>query len=332
VLILMVVATGGDGDSMLRAAPIDRKAVVRRHIVRIHGDGEGKLGQEPPAVLPQHSNCDHLEGDWYYAYDKLKLRPITVVPAAETQQCPPGNVSRRFAATIAGLAPCSGPYGTLPCHDPELSPAPLPVALCSYSNGSLWLNRSEGACDPAHPADCPTHQTATLNASTCGALNWTDYLPAPALRTTVAARDEICSLAGTWYYQFDLQKERPITVTTASASTACPDGAITTQFTATIANGSHTRQPWYADGPTAVTLCSYSNGSLWLNKSEGACEPTHPLDCPNPRYQTSLMNTSACSSLRWTDHPLLPHWCVRTDFTKKKTCTLPAAAAGCTVC
>ena len=286
LLLKAVDTTTGNGGS--RVTQIDRKAVVQRHIVRIHGDGKGKLGQEPPAVLPQHSNCDYLEGDWFYAYDKLKLRPITVVPAAETHPCPPGNVSRRFTAHIAGLAPCSGPFGALPCHDPALSPAPLPVTLCSYSNGSLWLNRSEGACDQTHPADCPTHQTATLNASPCGALNWTDYLPAPPLRTT-SIQDETCSLAGTWYYQFDLQKQRAITVTAAPASTACPDGAVAARFTAAIANGSHPHQPWYADGPTDVTLCSYSNGSLWLNKSEGACEPTHPMDCPNPWY---LLNMS----------------------------------------
>ena len=85
---------------------------------------------------------------------------------------------------------------------------------------------------------------------------------------------------------------RPITVAITSTG-ECPVGPVAQRFTATIANGSEAISPWYEGGPTAVLLCAYHNGSLWLNKTEGACEPTHPRDCPNPRYQISTFSGCA---------------------------------------
>ena len=301
LLMMSAAVRAGGPPQHASTPPIDRRAVVRRHIIRLHGDGAGRLGQEPPSTTLRHADCGRLEGQWWYAYDKFKLRPITV-RRNDSQPCPAGDVSHRFTATVAGVAPCTGQFGAYPCNDPALSPPAPPVSLCQYTNGTIWLNRTEGACVPDDP-ECPTHQTTSINAALCGALNWTDYIP----RDSLAAGS--CSLLGTWYYQFDLHKARAITVAPAPASTACPDGSVSARFTATIANGSRAHQPWYAGGPTDVTLCSYTNGSLWLNKSEGACEPTHPLYCPNPRYQTSAVDTSSgCNTLRWTDHPLLPNW------------------------
>jgi hypothetical protein len=131
--------------------PIDRQAVVQRHIVRL--GGVGGLNSVVAAAAAAVAATDppppcSVEGHWFDAHDTARRDEFTVT----------------VAAAAAALCPSAGRVHSF---NASTQRAWKEVPVCSYANGTLWIGRTG-----VHAA----YQTGAIGKA-CESLTWADPSP-----------------------------------------------------------------------------------------------------------------------------------------------------------